>query len=303
MSFAKLKQNRKKQIQSLAQKAAEATSGTNKYQDDRFWSATVDKSGNGYAVIRFLPAPEGNDIPWVQYWSHGFQGPTGRWYIEKSLTSIGQSDPVSDANSKLWATGTKKNQELVRKRKRKLNYVANILVVKDSANPENNGKNFLYRFGKKIFDKIHAAMEPQFEDEEPLNPFDFWEGANFKLKIRKVDGQRNYDHSVFDSPSALFDGDEKELEALYEKTYDLNDFIDPKNYKSYEELEKQFNRVLGEETVENTEPVEEYKEPEETTAEDTETEDTSEEIPEDTSDSEEDSSESYFQSLANKNVD
>lgn len=305
MSFAKLKQNRKKQIQKLAQKATEASAPAgNKYKDDRFWSPTVDKAGNGYAVIRFLPAPEGNDIPWVQYWSHGFQGPTGRWYIEKSLTSIGQSDPVSDMNSKLWATGEKKNQEIVRKRKRKLNYVANILVIKDSANPENNGKQFLYRFGKKIFDKIHSAMEPQFEDEEPMNPFDFWEGANFKLKIRKVDGQRNYDHSAFDSPEALFDGDESKLEEVYNEAYDLREFVDPKNYKSYDELQAHLKRVLGEAAP--AIPSEEEEEAEEEAQEEAYTEVKEDEAPEEEAEVDEDESEdseSYFQKLANKSVD
>lgn len=242
MSFAKLKRNRD-QISKLQQAASEQSAGRKSYVDDRIWSPTLDKAGNGYAVIRFLPASEGSDVPWVRYWDHGFQGPTGLWYIEKSLTSIGQDDPVGKYNSELWDTGLEENKEIVRKQKRRLHYVSNIYVVSDPSNPANEGKVFLFKFGKKIFDKIMDIMNPQFDDEEPVNPFDFWQGANFKLKIRQVEGYRNYDKSEFAFPGALSDDDE-ELEQIYNKMYDLNEFLDPKTYKSYDELKERMNKVL-----------------------------------------------------------
>lgn len=242
MSFAKLKRNRD-QIAKLQQAANEQSGGRKSYVDDRIWSPVLDKAGNGYAVIRFLPAAEGSEVPWVRYWDHGFQGPTGLWYIEKSLTSIGQDDPVGKYNSELWDTGLEENKEIVRKQKRRLHYVSNIYVVSDPSNPANEGKVFLFKFGKKIFDKIMDIMNPQFDDEEPVNPFDFWEGANFKLKIRQVEGYRNYDKSEFASPGPLSDDDD-ELEQIYNKMYDLNEFIDPKTYKSYDELKARMNKVL-----------------------------------------------------------
>jgi len=242
MSFAKLKRNRD-QISKLQQAASEQSTGRKSYVDDRIWSPTLDKAGNGYAVIRFLPEAEGSDVPWIRYWDHGFQGPTGLWYIEKSLTSIGQDDPVGKYNSELWDTGLEENKEIVRKQKRRLHYVSNIYVVSDPSNPANEGKVFLFKFGKKIFDKIMDIMNPQFDDEEPVNPFDFWEGANFKLKIRQVEGYRNYDKSEFASPGPLSDDDD-ELEQIYIKMYDLNEFLDPKTYKSYDELRERMNKVL-----------------------------------------------------------
>jgi hypothetical protein len=246
MSFANLK-SRSADISKLVSAAEQAGGGEKKsYGDDRFWKPTVDKSGNGYAVLRFLPAAEGEDLPWVKYWDHGFKGPTGQWYIENSLTTIGQDDPVSEMNSELWNSGIEANKDIVRARKRRLHYVVNMLVVDDPANPSNNGKVFLYKFGKKIFDKIMDVMQPQFQDEDPVNPFDFWEGANFKLKIRNVEGYRNYDKSEFASPSAVMDGDDDKLEALYNTLYSLKDFTDPKNYKSYAELKAKLMRVLGE---------------------------------------------------------
>ena len=249
MSFATLKANRTSAISKLT--AAAEKLNANKYEaDDRFWSPVVDKAGNGYAVIRFLPAAEGEDLPWVRYWDHGFKGATGRWYIENSLTSIGQSDPVSDLNSKLWNASTDDNsaeRKQARAQKRRLHYVSNILVISDPANPENEGKVFLFKFGKKIWDKINDVMQPQFQDEQPVNPFDFWGGANFKLKIRNVEGYRNYDKSEFDSSSQLFNGDDKKLEAVYKDLSPLKDFIDPKNYKTYAELKKKLTEVLGEE--------------------------------------------------------
>ena len=247
MSFANLKRNRNS-ISSLVS-AATADSGpkdTKSYVDERQWKPTVDKAGNGYAVIRFLPAAEGNELPWVRYWDHGFKGPTGQWYIERSLTSIGQQDPVSEANSKLWNSGVEEDKNIARDRKRRLHYVANILVESDPANPANEGKVFLFTFGKKIFDKIMDVMQPQFADEAPVNPFDFWEGASFKLKIRNVEGYRNYDKSEFASPAPLANGDDSELEQIYEQLHDLNEFTDPANYKSYDELAARLALVLGE---------------------------------------------------------
>ena len=206
MSFANLKRNRD-QISNLLQ-AAEAVGGSTEkksYTDERMWKPTVDKAGNGYAVIRFLPAGEGVDVPWARYWDHGFKGPQGQWYIEKSLTSIGLNDPVGEMNSLLWNSGIEADKDKARTQKRRLHYVSNILVVSDPGNPANEGKVFMYQYGKKIFDKIMDMMQPQFQDEEPVNPFDFWEGANFKLKIRQVEGYRNYDKSEFASTSALAD--------------------------------------------------------------------------------------------------
>jgi hypothetical protein len=245
MSFEQLKNNRDSAISKLV--AASATNTEKKsYGDDRMWKPTVDKAGNGYAVIRFLPAGAGEDLPWVRYWDHGFKGSTGRWYIEKSLTSIGQQDPVSELNSQLWNTGRDEDKEIARQRKRRLHHVSNILVVSDSANPENEGKVFLYEYGKKIMDKIMDVMQPQFADETPVNPFDFWGGANFKLKIRQVEGYRNYDKSEFDSATALFDGDEAQLEAVYNQLHKLSEFTDPDNYKSYADLKKKLFEVIGE---------------------------------------------------------
>ena len=248
MSFEKLKQNRDSAISKLVS-AADTNSEKKTYGDDRIWKPTVDKAGNGYAVLRFLPAGGGEDLPWVRYWDHGFKGPTGRWYIERSLTSIGQPDPVSELNSQLWNTGRDEDKELARLRKRRLHHVSNVLVVSDSGNPENEGKVFLYEFGKKIMDKIMDVMQPQFQDETPINPFDFWSGANFKLKIRNVEGYRNYDKSEFDSSSSLFDGDEARLEEVYNKLHKLSEFTDPENYKSYTDLKRKLFEVIGEAEV------------------------------------------------------
>lgn len=247
MSFANLKKNRSVAIDKLKNAADKVSTGGEKksYGDDRFWKPTVDKAGNGFAIIRFLPAAEGEDLPWVRYWDHGFKGPTGRWYIEKSLTSIGQPDPVSEMNTVLWNTGRDEDKATVRDRKRRLHYVSNVLVISDPSNPENEGKVFLFQFGKKIFDKITDIMTPQFQDEEPVNPFDFWEGANFKLKIRNVEGYRNYDKSEFDS-AAPASKDESELEALYNKLNPLSEFTNASSYKSYAELKAKLNQVLGE---------------------------------------------------------
>ena len=215
-------------------------------REDRFYKCELDKAGNGYAVIRFLPAPsvDGDDgLPWVKIFNHGFQGPGG-WYIENSLTTLNQKDPVSEYNSQLWNSGIEANKEVARKQKRRLNYYCNIYVVEDPKNPQNEGKVFLFKFGKKIFDKINEAMNPQFEDEKAINPFDMWSGANFKLKIRKVEGYQNYDKSEFDSPSALSD-DDSELERIWKSEYSLKEFLKPENFKNYDELKARLDKVLG----------------------------------------------------------
>jgi hypothetical protein len=247
MSFQNLK-SRSLDVSKLAAAAQEMNGGGEKksYGDDRFWRPSVDENGNGYAVLRFLPAGEGQELPWARYWDHFFKGPTGQWYIEKSLTTIGQNDPVSELNSRLWNSGIEDDKEIARKQKRRLHYVANVLVVSDPSNPANEGKVFLYDFGKKIFDKIMDVMQPQFPGEEPVNPFDFWNGADFQLKIRNVAGYRNYDKSEFKSTSALFGADETKLEAIYNQMYDLNEFVDSKTFKSYDELKGRLQVVLGE---------------------------------------------------------
>ena len=244
MSLAAMKkQNSLDSLLGAAQKES-APQEKKSYVDERLWKPTMDKSGNGYAVIRFLPAPDGEELPWVKLWNHAFQGPTGQWYIENSLTTLGNNDPVSEYNSKLWNSGVESDKEIARKQKRKLQYYSNIYVVSDSANPQNEGKVFLYRYGKKIFDKIMEAMQPAFEDETPINPFDFWEGANFKLKLRKVDGYWNYDKSEFESVSALSDDDDA-LEEIYGKQYSLAEFTAPSNFKSYDELKTRLDMVLS----------------------------------------------------------
>jgi len=226
---------------------------SNKYQDERLWKPELDKTGNGYAVLRFLPATSGEDMPWVRLWSHAFQGPGG-WYIENSLTTLGHKDPVSEENTRLWNTGVESDKGIARNRKRKLSYYANVYVVSDPTHPENEGQVKLFKFGKKIFDKITEAMQPAFEDETPINPFDFWKGANFKLKIRKVDGFWNYDKSEFEGVSAIADNDDN-IKAIWEKQYPLKPFLETSNFKSYEELKEKLNRVItgtkSTDTVEN----------------------------------------------------
>jgi len=226
------------------EKIATPQTQENNSKDDRFWQPEVDKAGNGYAVIRFLTPPKGEELPWVRVWNHGFQGPTGKWYIENSLTTLNKADPVSELNTVLWNSGIEADKDVVRKQKRRLTYIANIYIVKDPAHPENEGKVFLYKFGKKIFDKIKDVMQPQFEDEDPVNPFDFWKGANLKLKIRNVEGYRNYDKSEFEKSSPLSD-DDSELEKIWSKQYSLTEFLDPKNFKSYDELKAKLQMVLA----------------------------------------------------------
>ncbi len=244
MSFANLKkQSSLGSLTAKLVKEVEKTNNTGGGADERLWKPELDKTGNGYAVIRFLPAPDSEEIPWAKLYSHAFQGPGG-WYIENSLTTVGQKDPVSDHNRDLWNSGNESDKDVVRKQKRKLSYYSNIYVVKDPVNPQNEGKVFLFKYGKKIHDKILAAMQPVFEDEEAINPFDFWQGANFKLKICKVDGYWNYDKSEFDKPAPLLDDDDA-LEALWKKEYSLNEITAPDQFKSYQDLEKRLKYVLG----------------------------------------------------------
>ena len=214
----------------------------NKYQDDRLWKPELDKTGNGYAVLRFLPASNGEEMPWQRVWTHAFQD-KGGWFIENSLTTLNQKDPVSEENTRLWNTGIDSDKDIARKRKRKLSYYANIFVVSDPKHPENEGQVKLYKFGKKIFDKITEAMQPAFEDETAINPFDFWKGANFKLKIRKVDGYWNYDKSEFEGVTPLKESDD-DIKAIWEKQYPLKPFVDPSNFKTYDELKEKLNRVI-----------------------------------------------------------
>jgi hypothetical protein len=252
-SFADLKKSRNKDLEKLTSEISKLTdkeSTKKSYEDLRFWKPVVDKAGNGMATIRFLPAPTGEDVPWVQVFSHSFQGPTGKWYIENSLTTMNKKDPVSEHNSVLWNSGIESNKEVARKQKRKLNYIANIYVVRDPANPDNDGKVFLFKFGKKIFEKLNDLMNPEFEDETPVNPFDLWEGANFKLKIRKVEGYQNYDKSEFESPAPLSQ-DEDDLERIWKSQYGLNEFLSESNFKSYDELKTKLNSVLGLDGVDN----------------------------------------------------
>ena len=231
-------------------KKIQATSEKKSYKDDRFWRPELDKASNGYAVIRFLPAPPNEDLPWAKLYTHGFQG-RGGWFIENSRTTFGEKDPVSEMNSELWNSGIESDKDIARARKRKLQYISNILVISDPANPQNEGKIFLYKFGKKIFDKIQEAMEPEFADEKAVNPFDLWDGANFKLKVRKISGFINYDKSEFDSPSELFDGDDAQLEELWKKQYSLTAFTDPSNFKSYDELKQRLMEVVGDDIRSN----------------------------------------------------
>lgn len=243
-SLQELKKNRKSRFDNLKDKVENMNQGgSSKNNDERFWYPAVDQSGNGFAIIRFLDAPMGEDEPFVRVFSHGFKGPNG-WYIENSLTTIGKQDPVSDYNRRLWNSGFEHDKQIAREQKRKVNYYSNIYVIKDPANPENEGKTFLFRFGKKIHDKIMDKMSPQFEDEEPINVFDFWEGCNFRLKIRNVDGYRNYDKSTFDSPSEIFESDE-EIKKTWESEYSLKTFVSEENFKSYSDLKARLDKIMG----------------------------------------------------------
>lgn len=247
-SFKDLKKKRGDILKEVAKEAGDMAQGKQNYDDERFWNYTRDKAGNAQAVIRFLPAPPGEETPFVKYFSHGFKGPTGLWYIENSRTSIGEDDPVAEYNSRLWDSGSEKNKEQARAQKRRMHFVSNIYVVSDPANPDNEGKVFLFRYGKVIFDMLNELMNPSFNDQEPINPFDFWEGANMRLRVRKVEGWVKYDKSTFDEPAPLSDDDD-ELEKIWKSEYSLREFLDPSNYKSYDELAARLKRVLGGEAV------------------------------------------------------
>jgi hypothetical protein len=245
-SFATLKKSRNSSLDKLLQETQKLSEGTQSSgnSDDRFWQPQVDKAGNGYAVIRFLPPPQGEELPWVRTFSHGFQS-TGGWYIENCPTTVGQECPACKSNSDLWNSGIEADKDTVRQRKRRLTYVSNIMVIKDPSNPDNEGKVFLYRYGKKIWEKLNDLMNPSFEDETPVNPFDFWGGADFKLKIRKVEGYRNYDKSEFE-PSAPLSDDDERLEEIYNTLNSLQEFVDPNQFKSYDQLDQRLKKVLGE---------------------------------------------------------
>ena len=249
MAFSNFNEIRKNRgtagLQNLLKRAEVQNTGGGGGQDDRFWQPEVDKVGNGSAVIRFLDSPQDNDIPWVRTFNHGFKSErSGKWFIEECPTTVNQECPVCAANNELWETGVKENQDIVRQRKRKLHYISNILVIKDPKNPENEGKVKLFKYGKKIYDKIMDAMDPKFDDITPLQPFDFWEGANFKLRICKVEGYRNYDKSEFDVPSAISD-DDSEVESIWKQEHDLRPFIDPASFKDFDTLKKRFEAVVS----------------------------------------------------------
>ena len=245
MAFSDMKKNSGKGFERLSEELTKISKkGSDSYKDDRFWRPELDKSSNGYAVIRFLPPAEGEDVPWARTFSHGFQGPGG-WYIEKSRTTLGEKDPVSEMNTRLWNSGDERDKDIARARKRRLHYISNIYIVSDPANPQNEGKVFLFKYGKKIHDKVVGAMQPEFEDESPINPFDFWKGADFKLKVRKVAGFINYDKSEFSDVSPMLNGDDDKLEEMWKTQYPLNEHTDPSSYKSYDELQQRLSIVLG----------------------------------------------------------
>ena len=243
MSFADLKK-KSGSFEKLQTELEKVNNPVTSFADDRFWKPELDKSGNGYAIIRFLPQPSGEDLPWCKIWSHAFNGPGG-WYIENSLTTLQNKDPVSEYNTELWNSGIEANKEIARKQKRRLNYTANVYVIKDPAHPENEGQVKFYRFGKKIFDKINDLMNPEFEDESPVNPFDLWEGANFKMKIRKIEGYSNYDKSEFEPQAPLLDGDDAKLEDIWKSEFSLKELVSTDKFKTFEELKIKLDKVLG----------------------------------------------------------
>ena len=301
MSFASLKkQSNLGSLTAKLVKEVEKVNNSSGGGDERLWKPELDKSGNGYAVIRFLPAPDKEEIPWAKLYTHAFQGPGG-WYIENSLTTVGGKDPVSDYNRELWNSGNESDKDTVRKQKRKLSYYSNIYVVKDPTNPQNEGKVFLFKYGKKIFDKVMEAMQPEFEDESPINPFDFWQGANFKLKIVKKDGFWNYDKSEFDSLAPLLSDDDA-LEAIWKKEYSLAAVTATDQFKSYEDLERRLKYVLGKKPAQSRyipdSELEDESEGKYAVAEKTVTEAVSTPTPSVTVDKDEDDALSYFQKLA-----
>ncbi len=245
MSLKNLKKNRERGTAALAEEAAKMNKPGGSFDDDRFWKPTRDKSDNGYAVIRFLPAVEGEDIPWIRIFSHGFKGPKGQWYIENCPTTIGGKCPACERNTELWNSGRDTDKNIARNRKRRLQYISNVYVVSDPKNPENEGRVFLYKYGMKIFTKLMDAMDPDFEDEKEINPFCFWDGADFKIKIRKVEGFVNYDKSEFAAPTQFLDGNDEALEALYEGQHKLQPFVDASEFKEYKVLRDRVETVLA----------------------------------------------------------
>ena len=292
MSFKDMKRKSVGSISELTKKL-ETAEKKNSYQDDRFWKPTLDKASNGMAVFRFLPAPENEDMPWAKLYTHAFKV-GGRWYIENSRTTIGEKDPVSEMNSELWNSGLESDKDIARDRKRKLSYISNILVLKDPGAPENEGKVFLYKYGVKIFNKIQEAMQPEFDDEDPINPFDYWAGANFKLKVRKVGGYINYDKSEFESPSELLGGDDGKLEELWKTQHSLQAFVAPDQFKTYDELKKKLQDVVGEDIRATESDFVSQKTAEDVVVEDTTSSDSGE------TEGEETDALSYFQSLGNE---
>ena len=242
-ALRKMRSNDFGAISNAFEKIANPSTESKGYADDRFWKLEGDKAGNGTATIRFLPRVEGDELPWVRIFSHGFQGPTGKWYIENSLTTLGENDPVGEMNTQLWNSGSEANKEIARKQKRKLSFICNVLIVSDPKHPENEGQVRLFKFGKKIFDKIMDKARPTFEDEKPVNVFDFWEGANFRLRMRKKDGYANYDESVFMEPSEI--GSDEDIVRIANAQSKLSEFTDRKNFKSYEELKRKLDEVLS----------------------------------------------------------
>jgi len=283
-SFSDFKKRSKNSVEDLSKKL-ESLNSKESYKDDRFWKPGLDSSKNGYAVIRFLPPVEGEDVPFIKLYSHAFQG-KGGWFIENCRTTLGEKCPICEANTELWNSGLEEDKDIARKRKRKLNYISNILVVSDPSNSENEGKVFLFKYGTKIFEKVQALMSPEFKDETPVDPFNFWEGADFKLKIRNVGGYVNYDRSEFAAPAPLMGGDDKKLEAIWKKQYALKEFITTTNFKSYEELKDRFKKTVGEDIREQ------FDETSERTVED---DSTVEQVP-----SEDMDTLDYFKSLKNK---
>ena len=292
MSFKDMKRKSVGSISELTKKL-ESAEKKNSYQDDRFWKPTLDKASNGMAVFRFLPAPENEDMPWAKLYTHAFKV-GGRWYIENSRTTIGEKDPVSEMNSELWNSGLESDKDIARDRKRKLSYISNILVLKDPGAPENEGKVFLYKYGVKIFNKIQEAMQPEFDDEDPINPFDYWAGANFKLKVRKVGGYINYDKSEFESPSELLGGDDGKLEELWKTQHSLQAFVAPDQFKTYDELKKKLQEVVGDDIRATESDFVSQKTVEDVVVEDTTSSDSGD------SEGEETDALSYFQSLGNE---
>ncbi len=292
MSFKDMKRKSVGSISELTKKL-ETAEKKNSYQDDRFWKPTLDKASNGMAVFRFLPAPENEDMPWAKLYTHAFKV-GGRWYIENSRTTIGEKDPVSEMNSELWNSGLESDKDIARDRKRKLSYISNILVLKDPGAPENEGKVFLYKYGVKIFNKIQEAMQPEFDDEDPINPFDYWAGANFKLKVRKVGGYINYDKSEFESPSELLGGDDAKLEELWKTQHSLQAFVAPDQFKTYDELKKKLQEVVGDDIRATESDFVSAKTAEDVVVEETVSSDSGE------TEGEETDALSYFQSLGNE---